>query len=1222
MKKTNKRNIVILIILIILIIVMLRVFIKSRANNVVEITANFKDNSGLLSDESISLNAVNEGESGYSITLPDIVNTKKISKYIITQKEIIENEVTEQESTNIEDATNTLSTENTNTVDTNETTTNTVTTDIVDTNGTDTNTTDIVSEEKTTSSGTTETTTETATDANSTVEKLPGEKIYLTQKELDNLQVTLTAQYDTIEVDTQILYNKKLIAKDEEDYEILYVSGYMPYDTEIELNEADFTNVENEIIENYPEASLWGSYDIKLLSNSKEYIAKDYGQTLDIGITINDESLKYNLLEMQNDTIQELKDFTIENGKIKFTVEELKSYLVLQENGIAMFAEEDTSDEQITNGGATTYSVGGEESKFEIDDYESDKNYYLGLNYTEGMSKTNSGKYTESNLKEVQINYYGYDYDLTEFVERGTYDVTLNATATARKGTLSGNRNNSARTDTITCIVSGINNLKQQYPDFKADSGWTLKMAVPNKNFSTYFNQTETDNANSSKGISVSVSNGIITVTGEDTTSLANSSGDACTFTFRVALRGTRNGLNATIYDALTVNSFKTTIKVGTPYGTISDTEQQMLVSYRKCVPVDSSGNITIELIDNPFMNRPLKKGFNGWKTNNTNYSSSISTNTNTFVQTLTTNINNITDSSGKYVIDLYVDWVDANVIFVSSSGSSSNDGTSPSKPIDNSWSSINSKLNSNVKTCTKASNREVNIVVLMNGTLDVSGLTGPSTPYTLTSLYDGNNYGSTNTTYLDVGTTNVRLDSDLQIDYLYVSSNVSYYSPSYGTITDGTDAVSPCLYGNMYNLRIGRGVVPTNDNYSTWAQVQGGYYNHSSSEYRLVIETGKYYTAQLYRAGSASTSTTANGTMVVGCDIDRINNNNENLRIYNRMASRTTSATANPYTANNAKAVAVNMIIKSGTIGVDYFKDASTADTSERNYAGIYVGGHGKTGYDKSDRYLLVEGGNIANIIGGLSMGQSDMFKTYMYVKGGNVINITGGAGYSETYGDRIIQVTGGYIKYSISGGSNGVAAGINTGTGDLRGESLIYVGGTAQIGASSTVDSNGNETVTVTSSNEVLYGVNAGSVCGGANGNDNYAGQTDSSYIIIDGNAIVHNNVFGGGNYGIIASTNVKIPDVLTFKDETSNFTENTEYLITTSSDGGNGLLASGTSLSNEEMVTTAEPNASSKWVFENYSGNQYYIKNASTGQYIYVKNVSSSWRYIYCKYNVKYN
>ena len=91
MKKTKSKNIVILIVLIILIIVMLRAFIKSRANNVVEITANFKDNNSLLSDETVTLEAINEGESGYSITLPDIINTKRVSKYIITQKEITEN---------------------------------------------------------------------------------------------------------------------------------------------------------------------------------------------------------------------------------------------------------------------------------------------------------------------------------------------------------------------------------------------------------------------------------------------------------------------------------------------------------------------------------------------------------------------------------------------------------------------------------------------------------------------------------------------------------------------------------------------------------------------------------------------------------------------------------------------------------------------------------------------------------------------------------------------------------------------------------------------------------------------------------------------------------------------------------------------------------------------------------------------------------------------------
>ena len=1161
MKKVNKREIIILIILIIMLIIQIRAFTNSRANNLTDITAKIVDSSGLLSEETFVITAINEAESGMAITLPNIINTKKINKYIITKKEIIET---------------------TETVNTTE-----------------------------------------AAEENLTVDMLPGEKIYLTQEEIENKEIILTAEYDTIEVNTQILYNKKLTVKDADDYELLSVSGYMPYDAEIEANEIDITNIENEILQNYPNTVVAGNYDIKLISNEEEYIAKDYEQALDIEISINDENLKHNVLEMQDNNIQELKEITIESNKIKFTTEELKPYLILEENQIEMYAEEPieettegtTQEEETTaNNAITTYAVGGEDAKLEIDDFESDKNYYLGLNYTEEMSKTNSGKYTESNLKEVQINYYGYDYDLTEFVVPEEHEVTLNATAqrsaTGNVSTIRDGRTTYyVRTDTIRCTVTGINNLKQQYPDFNANSDWILQMAVPNNNFSNYFYETGTAEENSSNGISVSVSNGTITVVGTDVTNIIESNGDTCTFTFYVTFRATRrNNITNTSFSTLTVNSFTTTITIGdyTPYGTISDTEEQTLVSYRKCVPVDSSGNITINLIDNPFMNRPLERGFNGWKTNNLSYSNSITTNTNTFEQTLTTNINNIIDSSGKYVINLYADWVEANVIFVSSSGNSLNTGTSPNSPINNNWTTINNKINANIKTCTHASNREVNIIVLMNGTLDVSGLTGPNTPYTLTSLYNGINYGNTST-YLSIGTTDVELDSDLQINNLYVSTNRSYSSPT-GT-TDGTSAVTPCLYANMYNLRIGRGVVPTNSNYCTWAQIQGGYYNHQGLEYRLVIETGKYYTIQLYRASSnysSATDTTANATMVLGSDIDRRNNNNEVLKIYNRMASRTTSATASPYLEDG---IVVNMIVKSGTFGIDYFNNASTSDNSERNYAGIYVGGHGDTGYDKSDRYLLVEGGNIANIIGGLSMAEEDMFKTYMYVKGGNVLNITGGAGYTHTYGDRIIQVTGGYVKYSISGGSNGVAASSSSNNGQLTGESLIYVGGTAQIGASSTIDANGNEIVTVTSSDEVLYGVNAGSVCGGANGNSNYAGQTDASYIIIDGDAIIHNNVFGGGNYGIIGSQNVQGASILEFKNETSNFTANTEYLITTSTSGENGLSASGNSLTNEGISTAVEPSARSKWIFENYSGNQYYIKNASTGQYIYISRINSS-------------
>ena len=93
-----------------------------------------------------------------------------------------------------------------------------------------------------------------------------------------------------------------------------------------------------------------------------------------------------------------------------------------------------------------------------------------------------------------------------------------------------------------------------------------------------------------------------------------------------------------------------------------------------------------------------------------------------------------------KYI---FISLVEANIIFVSSSGNSGNSGKSPSSPVNNNWTNINTKINSNIKTYSNASSREANIIVLMNGTLEVNGLTGPNTPFTLTSLYNGTNYGS-----------------------------------------------------------------------------------------------------------------------------------------------------------------------------------------------------------------------------------------------------------------------------------------------------------------------------------------------------------------------------------------------------------------------------------------------------------------------------------------------
>lgn len=1017
MKKINKKRILILIGLIILILLEIKAFRDSKAEKIIDISANCKDSQELIEDENVTIQAVNEGKDGISITLPELVNEKKVSKYLIANQEIVtKNEEKEENSVNEQKNENTKEFE----------------------------------------------------------EKLPGEKIYLTQEEKDKLNIDLVVEYDSLEIEKERLYNKKLALEDK-DKEILNVSGYMPLKTEMTVENIDLSTIEKQIESEYPNKKICGNYKIKLLLDGQEYNPQKYEQKLNIEINLS-ENKEYTILEYKNEKLSKCEKAEAGKGKIIISATETNSYLVLEEannSDTELLNSENQDDIDVQ---ADEIATGTSESRLEIDDYETDKNYYTGLNYTEDGTKTNSGKYAENKLRKVTINYYGYNYD-----------------------------------------------------------------------------SVQTDN---------------------------------------------------------------------TPIGTISDTETQNIVTYKKCVPVDSSGNISIQLIDNPFMNRPQKKGFNGWKTNNTNYSNSISTNRNNFVQTLSTNEKNIKNSSGEYVIDLYPDWIDANVIFVSSYGNNYNDGKTADTPINNDWNSISSKLNSNIKTCTNASNREANIIVLTNGTLSYSGMTGPNTAYTLTSMYNGINYGSSST-YIDFSSNNggwgyydgssVTLDSDLQLEYLYINSNVSYKNPN--ATTDGTDDAYPCIYGNMYNLRIGRGILPTSSNTCTLGQVQGGYYNHSSSEFKLVIESGKYYTLQLYRASTGtgtSNSLTANGTLVIGNDFDRKSNNNENLRIYNRMASKTTTATNSPYTANNSKAFAIEMIVKSGTIGVDYFNSQSASDSSDRNYAGIYVGGHGQTGIDKSDRRLIVEGGNIANLIGGLNIDSTDAnnYKTYIYVKDGNIMNITGGAGYTHTYGDRIIQVTGGCIKYSISGGSNGVAASTSTNNGQLTGNSLIYIGGDANIGATYTKDSNGNKTITETSKDETLYGVNAGNVCGGANGNSRYAGQTDGSYIILDGKAVIHNNIFGGGNYGIIGSpSGTTGPAIIDLRNESSTFTTNKEYLITNSSTGGKGLKASGTSIADEDISASLIPSDSAKWVFESAGGTNYYIKNASNNEYLYLR-VSSSW------------
>ena len=242
---SKKRRIVILIIAIILIIVGIRVFTKSRASKTLEITANFKDEGGLLSDEISTVTATDEGENGTSFVLPDFANDKKVNKYILEQKNI--------ESSNEENQQN-------------------------------------------------------------IIEMLPGDKIYLTQDEIEQSQIELKVEYDTKDINEKKLYNKKLIKpSDDNKEELVSVVGYMPADTQIQVTETDIANVQDEIETNYPNKDIIGNYNTKLISSENEYIPSDYGEKVNISILTN-ENQENTILEIDNNKVQQIPNVVIDGN--------------------------------------------------------------------------------------------------------------------------------------------------------------------------------------------------------------------------------------------------------------------------------------------------------------------------------------------------------------------------------------------------------------------------------------------------------------------------------------------------------------------------------------------------------------------------------------------------------------------------------------------------------------------------------------------------------------------------------------------------------------------------------------------------------------------------------------------------------------------------------------------------------------------------------------------
>ena len=398
---------------------------------------------------------------------------------------------------------------------------------------------------------------------------------------------------------------------------------------------------------------------------------------------------------------------------------------------------------------------------------------------------------------------------------------------------------------------------------------------------------------------------------------------------------------------------------------------------------------------------------------------------------------------------------------------------------------------------------RDTNILV-MNGTINSAWTSDMTKPFTLTSVNNGTDYRNSNNAKWNVdgggtGNSYVKAFSDINLENLYISSGSNLSSDGITTSASADNY----LYASFHNVKVGRGITGAGGDDTTFIGFLGGNNGFvdigSASDpkrFRMIIESGVYRIG----GGANGVRNTAHdvyleATTIFGSDIDRAKKDNSKLIIGNVYSPHWAGSS---YSRDGIEPV-FYVTYKSGSFGTKKYS----------NVAGTYTGGRGY-GRIYAPTVAVFEGGYFYNVIGGPEQPPEDEGKNkiFIYVKGGEIDNLNGGAGTSESAGNRIINITGGTINYSVFGGSNAYAETGGT-SGILRGDSFIYIGGSAVIGNETNVNNN-----------DTLWNAEAGSVFGNGVGNQTSSsiGSNNNAYIIIDGEAHIRRNVYGGGNYGAV--------------------------------------------------------------------------------------------------------
>ena len=402
------------------------------------------------------------------------------------------------------------------------------------------------------------------------------------------------------------------------------------------------------------------------------------------------------------------------------------------------------------------------------------------------------------------------------------------------------------------------------------------------------------------------------------------------------------------------------------------------------------------------------------------------------------------------------------------------------------------------------------------------TSLTANNHPCTHSSFYpNGTTNGTTPATMANRKTNraNYTASADTKIEYIILNNY-------------DNDVITTA----NHNLIYGRGVTPSGsycaDLVRGTADISSNY--TSDLTYKLRIESGIFhyltfingYTDDGGTAHNNSnynrysyTGSAQNIKSVLGSDYDRATGNNDNFKItgsvcmgYRSMISST----------DNRTRKTLDVTIKSGMITSGVGNNMGNADVKESIYLSV-AGSHTNVG----ERALTIEGGEIANIAGGIdglnqatgtnyqgtpnAWANNGVRSLTIRMKGGTVKGaIYGGAAKSPASGDRCMVFTGGTVKGWLGSGCNGT----DDDGGQTYGKSFVYVGGNTHVGGHN-ANINGSEPGTVFGAGKGFAGGN------GTSGELSYG-----TNLAIADNCVIENNVYGGGNYGYaLLTTNVYV-------------------------------------------------------------------------------------------------